>query len=190
MATERTDMDSKWKKLRPFAPGGGYELEAAAERVPDGVRLRFRLRAARAEGFSAVALPAGEGTGSGERRDGLWKSTCFEAFFGIADSPEYFEFNAASSGDWAWYAFDAYRAGMRAPALEAAAEPRRVSERRAPDAYEAEWFVPHAAFAGHSVDSIGLAGVLEGAGEVSYWAVTHAGSEADFHRRESFARFP
>lgn len=49
-----------------------------------------------------------------QRRDGLWRHTCFEAFAGPAAAASYDEYNLAPSGDWAAYGFEDYRAGMRA----------------------------------------------------------------------------
>src|SRR5258708_15471695 len=41
----------------------------------------------------------------------LWRHTCFEAFIAIKGQTAYFEFNFAPSGEWAVYAFAAYRDG-------------------------------------------------------------------------------
>jgi len=45
--------------------------------------------------------------------DRLWEHSCFEAFIGGAGEPGYVELNIASSTEWAAYAFDGYRSGMR-----------------------------------------------------------------------------
>ena len=47
------------------------------------------------------------------RADGLWQRTCFELFVFDEDSGSYMEFNFSPSGEWAAYAFDGYRTGMR-----------------------------------------------------------------------------
>lgn len=51
------------------------------------------------------------------RADGLWRRTCFELFLGEPDSAAYREYNFSPSGEWAAYAFDGYRDGMRALAM-------------------------------------------------------------------------
>ena len=43
------------------------------------------------------------------RKDELWKTTCFEAFFAAADADGYREWNFAPRGNWAAYDFTGYR---------------------------------------------------------------------------------
>src|SRR5690606_8160391 len=47
------------------------------------------------------------------RKDGLWKSTCFELFAAEEGKSGYWEVNAAPNRDWNMYRFDGYREGMR-----------------------------------------------------------------------------
>jgi len=44
-----------------------------------------------------------------ERRSGLWESTCFECFIGLAGSDEYLECNISPAGHWQAFEFEAYR---------------------------------------------------------------------------------
>lgn len=172
--------------LVPFGPNTwstSVGLEGSAERAKGGVRLRFGLRVADPALLYALVPEAGP---SSERRDELWRTTCFEAFFGVAGSPAYFEFNAAPSGAWAWYAFDDYRKGMAKPVLDSNAEPRLLSFTRREESLEAVWFIPDAAFGGRTIDAVSPTAVLDRAGEIGYWAAKHAGVEPDFHRRDSF----
>ena len=60
---------------------------------------------------SALTLP---GAATPARVDGLWQRTCFELFLLDADDGSYREFNFSPSGEWAAYAFEGYRDGMRA----------------------------------------------------------------------------
>ena len=46
------------------------------------------------------------------RQDHLWQTTCFEFFLGLADRPDYWEFNLSPSGHWNCYRFSDYRQGM------------------------------------------------------------------------------
>lgn len=59
---------------------------------------------------SAMALPA---PCAPARVDGLWQHSCFELFLSNTDDGSYCEFNFSPSGEWAAYAFDSYRSGMR-----------------------------------------------------------------------------
>jgi len=113
--------------------------------------------------------------GSGERRDGLWKSTCFEAFAASAEAEGYSEFNFAPSGDWAAYSFNAYRAGMTPLALEL---PPLLHVQRHPDKYvlSAEVLLPE------PPSRLSLCAVLvREDGQLTYWAARHPATAPDFH---------
>src|SRR3546814_17205573 len=49
--------------------------------------------------------------------DGLWESTCFEAFLTEEGQPDYTEFNYSPDGRWACYQFDDYRSLLRSDEL-------------------------------------------------------------------------
>src|SRR5579863_7344904 len=81
-------------------------LVADVRRVsPAVLRCDFVLQA----DLTRLALPAPR---TGERRDELWRQTCFEAFVSAAEACGYCEFNFSPSGDWAAYQFEDYRTGM------------------------------------------------------------------------------
>ena len=46
------------------------------------------------------------------RAEGLWRTTCFEAFLREQGAQAYQEWNFAPSGQWAAYNFSGYRQGM------------------------------------------------------------------------------
>lgn len=105
--------------------------------------------------------------------DGLWKHTCFEIFV-ATHSRAYREYNFSPSGEWAAYAFRAYR--KRVPA-----QPRRarfrIHRRGLAATIEARGRV-----------KIGLCAVIEDKnGALSYWALRHPQGKPDFHHRRSFA---
>lgn len=54
-----------------------------------------------------------------ERKDNLWKTTCFEIFWQPIGQPGYVEFNLSPSGQWASYDFDRFREGMRDAPVDA-----------------------------------------------------------------------
>ncbi len=67
--------------------------------------LRFRL-----EGALEIEFPPREP--QPERRDGLWRATCFEVFVARPDEPGYWECNLSPAGHWNVYRFTDYRQGM------------------------------------------------------------------------------
>lgn len=110
------------------------------------------------------------------RRDGLWKTTCFEAFVQEVGEQAYREYNFAPSGDWAAYDFSAPREGMREAAL---ANPPYV---RLED--NLTWWTLGATFAIEALRQwrLGLSAVIEELnGTKSYWALAHGGNTPDFH---------
>jgi len=120
------------------------------------------------------------------RTDELWHTTCFEAFLWAKDEPGYTEWNFAPSGDWAAYAFDAYREGM------AAAEGVATPYVRMED--NLTWWTLLATIAVPTGQTfaLGLSAVLEEAdGTKSYWALAHPPGAPDFHHPDCFvARLP
>ncbi len=126
-----------------------------------------------------------------QRRDELWRHTCFELFAARAGESAYCEFNFTPSGDWAAYAFAGYRAS-RHDALQQRVEvtARAGSDGRMQlcarldlgaalgldaDALEhARWQLNCAAIIEHND------------GTLSYWAVHHPRAQPDFHDRDGF----
>jgi hypothetical protein len=117
------------------------------------------------------------------RADELWRHTCFEAFVRPAPGEAYYEFNFAASTQWAAYAFDGYRRGMRAT-------PEIGAPRIAVDCTP-ERFALRAALQLDRLPSgrraLGLAAVIEDeSGRLSYWALAHAPGKPDFHCADCF----
>jgi hypothetical protein len=164
---------------------GAFELAYAVEGDPGRVRL------------PETALP--------RRVDGLWRHTCFEAFIApghaapvasdrtqaaaSGDDPHggrYIELNFSPSGEWAGYAFDGYRRGMRP--LEELAAPVITLDR---DAGGGRWTVRAAVSVGRFAGArarLGLAAVIEDTGgRLAYWALRHPSDTPDFHHAGGFA---
>lgn len=121
------------------------------------------------------------------RVDGLWRHSCFEAFFGVKGSSAYYEFNFSPSGEWAAYQFRAYRDGgpiddeMVAPNISV----EQVADRLTLTATIRLDRLPMVQ-AGAAL-RIGLSAVIEAAdGTISYWALTHPSDRPDFHHADSF----
>lgn len=119
------------------------------------------------------------------RKDDLWRTTCFEAFFRNGNEPAYREWNFAPSENWAAYDFTSERARRTEPSTP---EPYiRVED-------NLTWWALGATIA---VDAdadwhLALSAVLEEKdGTKSYWALAHGGDKPDFHDPGCFiARLP
>jgi hypothetical protein len=121
-----------------------------------------------------------------QRRNELWKTTCFEAFLRPLGESMYREWNFAPSGDWAAYQFSAYREGM------AEAEVSGAPYIRLED--NLTWWAVGATIAVPADTNweLGLSAVLEEKdGTKSYWALAHPSEKPDFHAPGCFvARLP
>ena len=160
-------------------------IHVTLERHGERLDLRFAVTGA----IDDVAWPGGRTDGAiavervDERRaDELWRHSCFEAFVASAREPGYRELNLATSGHWAAYAFDGYRAGMRLASDVLLAEAGwRFGDRRA-DIWGAI-ALPHP----DEDWALNVTVVIESRdGGKSYWALAHAPGAPDFHNRECF----
>jgi hypothetical protein len=116
--------------------------------------------------------------------DDLWKHTCFEMFVREEGAEAYREFNFSPSGEWAAYAFERYREGMR---RGDGVDPR-VTVRTSAAGVELDAVVPLDAASCGAVLGVGLAAVIEDVdGTLSYWALAHPAAKPDFHDAEAFA---
>lgn len=125
-----------------------------------------------------LAIPARREPRIAER---LWQHTCCEMFVMRKGAAAYHEFNFSPSGEWAAYAFDAYRAGGRLCGEEFAP---RIAARRSASRLVLECHVPFP-----NVElMLGLSAVMEALdGGLSYWALRHPPGKPDFHHRDAFA---
>lgn len=89
-------------------------VTASVTATPQGCEAEFRLDGR----IPGIVLPPHAGP---ERRDNLWKTTCFEIFWQPLGDTYYREFNLSPSGCWAAYDFDSFREGMRDAPVDAIA---------------------------------------------------------------------
>lgn len=156
----------------PTSSGGGLMLEVETRRAGDILGLEYRLAGPVETVLWSPPAPR-------ERTDGLWRTTCFEAFVETADG--YVEFNLSPSGAWAAYGFDGYRQGMR-PTETA---PPFVAVRHAPGVFA---LTVDLKLSAKTTGRVGLSAVIQGLdGAVSYWALAHPSDMPDFHHPDSFA---
>jgi hypothetical protein len=155
------------------APSPAVAVRGGCRVTARTVRLRFEMALA-----SAVRI---DWVGGGQRRDGLWRHTCVEAFFGPTDAPPYVELNVAPAGHWALYAFEDYRLPgplppAAPPTVHTAAHGRTVTVDVSVD--RCHW--PSACATGPL--RVGLAVVLEAMdGSLHYHALAHPREVPDFH---------
>ncbi|MGF1934431.1 MAG: DOMON-like domain-containing protein [Nostoc sp. ChiQUE02] len=136
----------------------------------------------------ALAKPTGgiaPPSNAPSRKHELWEDTCFEFFLGINGSARYWEFNLSPAGHWNVYRFDGYRQGMQE---ETAFEKLPFSVQNQADglAFTLDIDLDKIISAEQAIE-VGITTVIKHRdGEVTYWALTHLGVEADFHLRDSF----
>lgn len=121
------------------------------------------------------------------RTDGLWKSTCFEAFVRARGQAAYHELNFSLSSAWAAYSFDDYRVGMQD--ASACVETTVAAERR--DLMVLTARVDLAMALKPHLDArweLGLSAIIEEEdGRKLYWALAHPPGAPDFHHPLCFA---
>lgn len=130
----------------------------------------------------SIASPSNTPT----RKHQLWEETCFEFFLGLKNTDRYWEFNLSAAGHWNIYRFDRYRQGMQEETafttLPFIVEDRSNSLLVTLN-LDLEKIVP-----ANAVWQVAITSVIKDInGELTYWALTHKGKEADFHLRDSFA---
>ncbi len=120
--------------------------------------------------------------------DGLWEHTCCEAFVARRGHAPYHEFNLSPSGEWAAYAFRAYRERAE---LDAAALSPAISVLRSARSLELTATLRLGLLSRAYLESplaLGLSAVIEDAdGALSYWALEHPPGRPDFHHTAAFA---
>jgi hypothetical protein len=151
---------------------------ARAELAGASLRFEYRLRGELAK----LAIPSRTPP---RRADRLWEHTCFEAFVAPAGGAGYFELNFSPSSEWAAYAFDGYRQGMRPLAVAQAPAILVVAK---DDELHVTASVELAAFADAPWPwRIGLTAVVEDrAGGRAYFALGHPREQPDFHDAAAF----
>lgn len=159
-----------------FASDAIAAIEVEIARAgPERLDLVYRARG----DIARVLAPA---PAEPTRTDGLWASTCFELFAKPAGGKAYCEFNFAPSSQWAAYAFDGYRAGMRDLALEAPV----IETSTWDDVFEVRVAVEASALCAGALLAL-TAVIEETSGAKSYWSVRHGAGKPDFHHAEGFA---
>lgn len=166
----------------PATPARGLRtVSVRVALVAGGLRLAFRLGGDLARlRWPAAGVPA--------RSDELWRHSCGEAFIAAEGDPAYREFNFSPSGEWAAYAFTAYRQPARPPGGPAPAiGSRGDGDERVLDVTLAAAWLPAGGVRELGLTLVAEEAAADGAPHLSYWALRHTAERPDFHRRDSFA---
>jgi hypothetical protein len=175
-------------RLDPHPEHGPVSVESVeveVRRQGDSIILTYAVEPADSVIFPAFAQ---------ERRDNLWRGTCFELFI-RPESRGYVEFNFAPLSAWNAYSFADWRMGRRV--FQPDRDPQMVDSRlddrkeRFPEHYALDVLV--------SADILSLAParasltavIEEEGGKISYWALAHPPGVPNFHAPNCFvAKLP
>jgi hypothetical protein len=164
----------------------GLKLEAEARLEGSGRQRKLVLTYSAGGALDKIFWPASLSS-TPQRRDEHWKHTCFEAFvkpIKPEGQEEYWEINLSPTGDWNVYRFTSYRNGMTKEESVQTLQPTFTKQGNQWHLSCALW-VP--AWSEAKELEIGLTSVIEEtSGEISYWAIHHAGPQPDFHLAKSF----
>jgi hypothetical protein len=143
-------------------------VTATVTATPKGCEAEFRLDG----NIPGIILPPHAGP---ERRDNLWKTTCFEIFWQPLGDTYYREFNLSPSGCWAAYDFDSFREGMRDAPVDAIA---------IACSHDATGLVLKASIAAALPDpaQVALNAIVEHPdGSLQFWALAFPPGKPEFH---------
>ncbi|MBD2729890.1 DOMON-like domain-containing protein [Nostoc sp. FACHB-892] len=130
-----------------------------------------------------IVIPPPSNTPS--RKHELWQDTCFEFFLGIKDSARYWEFNLSPAGHWNVYRFDGYRQGMQEEKAFTIL-PCNIQNQTNGLILVLDVDLDKIISVEQAIEVAITTVIKDKDGEITYWALTHQGAEADFHLRDSF----
>jgi hypothetical protein len=154
-------------------------MEGTIARRANALAIRYTLRGRLGE----VVIP--EPAAMPVRKRGLWEETCFELFLAIRGTQRYWEFNLSPAGHWNAYRFASYREGMEEE-RDFSSLPFRVERQSDSLSLRLELDLDKIARSDQVLEVAVSAVIKQRDGSITYWALTHTGSQPDFHRRDSF----
>jgi hypothetical protein len=166
--------------LIPFTPdtAPAVQITGNIERRHNQLNIEYRLA-----GRSLILIP--ETFNTPTRQFNLWQHTCCEFFLGLQDSTQYWEFNLSPAGHWNIYHFLDYRQNL---VEETAFDSLPFQVLPGNNILELKLKVDLTQIiAPEQSLEVGIATVIKDReSQISYWALTHLGKEADFHQRNSY----
>ena len=170
-------------QLQPFSPTQApknLELSTRVQQTGQQLEITYQLQG----DLDLLLLPSPQA--QPQRKNDLWQTTCFEFFLAVFNAPEYWEFNLAPTGDWNAYSFYHYRRNM-SEASNFSNLPLQVLSHDQ-SSYELQTQINlQSIVSGNIALEISVTTVLaDKKHNLSYWAINHPGSKADFHCRDGF----
>lgn len=168
--------------LVPFPTEGSLpqiELSGSIDRHDEWLSIEYHLQG----DLNSIAIDSL--VISPSRQLELWQDTCFEFFIGIPGDRNYWEFNLSPSGEWNVFHLDDYRQGLREESAFSSL-PFTVERRENSLSLKLKFDVSKIISLAQPLEISVTTVIKSTQDEVSYWALTHTGKEADFHLRDSF----
>ncbi len=133
--------------------------------------------------LAAIVMPISKANPT--RQNNLWEHTCFEFFLGLKDTDKYWEFNLSPSGDWNVFRFLKYRHNI----AEETIFNSLLFNLQQVNILELALEIDLDKIIDPKQDlEVGITAVIKNQdAQLSYWALNHPASKADFHNRASFA---
>jgi hypothetical protein len=172
--------------LHPFGAhraDAAVRIDGTAERHGSNLQLTCSVAESAGDPKTAILWPQAEGPA--QRRDGLWQHTCLEFFLAHPEEERYWEFNLAPNGHWNCYQLSGYRRDFQ-PDPDYTHLPCRVHWRGGQFELELDCPLPIPLARSQPLQLAITAVVEHQDATISYWALHHGGTEADFHRRDGF----
>jgi hypothetical protein len=167
--------------LRPFPDDRllpAIEIDGKLDRSGGSLSIEYQLTG----DLTQVEIPPPAAL---SRKFELWEATCFEFFLGVPGDLDYWEFNLSPAGDWNVFHLDDYRQGLLNESAFTSL-PFTVEQQANSLLLALEFDLSKIVSVDRSIEVSVTTVIKSIGGEMSYWALTHSGTAADFHRRDSF----
>ena len=164
----------------PLTQIPNISIAGELERIENQLSIHYTVQG----DIENILLP--ESSASAARQDDLWKATCFEFFFAIPNSPEYWEANISPSNAWNFYHMDAYRRIGFREETRTQQLPFEFQKTDGKYLLDVSMNLGPILYVEQKIQ-VGITAIIQTTdGNEAYWALAHPGSQADFHLRESF----
>lgn len=163
-------------ELKSFNPSTSIKVSAS---FSTGAEWQLSFNIQDPENVVLDSLKAGKWD-TWDRADELWKTTCLEAFWGVAGEKAYWELNLSPARQlWNLYRFNDYRSPQ---------PPTRSSDFELKNIHVTASSLTCVLKPKSSLKNIeaSLTAIVRMADRTEYFATQHAGAKPDFHLRESF----